>query len=106
LDKFWRALDWKMLIYFMAICNTMYFTDIWYIVCPFGTFCVHLVHFVSICHICHICHICFLFWYIVSKKIWQHRLSVSLSLSKLVPTVKKLDRSRWIGWDIRGRVTR
>jgi hypothetical protein len=36
LGKFWRALDWKMLIYFMSI---------WNILWPFGTFCVHLVHF-------------------------------------------------------------
>jgi hypothetical protein len=36
LGKFWRALDWKMLIYFM---------DIWNILRTFGIFCVHLVHF-------------------------------------------------------------
>jgi hypothetical protein len=29
LGKFWRALDWKMLIYFTAI---------WYILCSFGIF--------------------------------------------------------------------
>jgi hypothetical protein len=29
LDKFWRALDWKMLKYFMTI---------WYILCSFGSF--------------------------------------------------------------------
>jgi hypothetical protein len=37
LGKFWRVLYWKMLLYFMAIWN------IWDILCPFGTFCVHLV---------------------------------------------------------------
>jgi hypothetical protein len=33
--KYWRALDWKMLTYF---------TDIWDILWPFVTFCVHLLH--------------------------------------------------------------
>jgi hypothetical protein len=41
--------DWKMLIYFMAI---------WNILWPFGTFCVHSVHF-------------YLFWNNVPRKIWQ-----------------------------------
>jgi hypothetical protein len=50
LGKFWSALDWKMLIYFMAICN------IREIIRPFGSFCVHLVHF-------------FRFWYHVPRKI-------------------------------------
>jgi hypothetical protein len=44
LGKFWRALDWKMLIYLMAI---------WNISLTFGMFYDHLVHFVF-------------FWYIVS----------------------------------------
>jgi hypothetical protein len=39
LGKFWRALDWKMLIYFMAI---------WNILQTFGIFYDHLVHFVFI----------------------------------------------------------
>jgi hypothetical protein len=49
LGKFWRVLDWKMLIYFMAIWNSLqpfgtfydnlvHFVSIWYILCPFGTF--------------------------------------------------------------------
>jgi hypothetical protein len=42
LGKFWRALDGKMLIYFMAI---------WYILHPFGIFYDHLVHFVIIWYI-------------------------------------------------------
>jgi hypothetical protein len=56
LGKFWKALDWKMLKYFRAIWNI--FTDIWDILWPFGTFCVHLVHFSR-------------FWYYVPRKIWQ-----------------------------------
>jgi hypothetical protein len=43
LGKFWRALDWKLSIYFYG--RLEYFTDIWDILRPFGTFCVHLVHF-------------------------------------------------------------
>jgi hypothetical protein len=39
LGKFWKALYWKMFIYFM---------DIWNILCRFGIFYDHLVHFVLI----------------------------------------------------------
>jgi hypothetical protein len=39
LGKFWRALVWKLLMYFMAI---------WNILQTFGTFYDHLVHFVFI----------------------------------------------------------
>jgi hypothetical protein len=57
LGQFWGALVWKMLLYFMAICNISQtleiFNDHMY-----GTFCVHLVHF-------------FRFWYHVPRKIWQ-----------------------------------
>jgi hypothetical protein len=34
--KFWRALDWKMFLHFVAI---------WNILCSFGIFYEHLVHF-------------------------------------------------------------
>jgi hypothetical protein len=44
LGKFCRALDWKMLLYFMAIRNILRIFRI-YILGPFGTFCVRLVHF-------------------------------------------------------------
>jgi hypothetical protein len=42
LGKFWRTIDWKVLIYFTAI-GIFYghlgsFTTIWYILCSFGTF--------------------------------------------------------------------
>jgi hypothetical protein len=39
MDKFWRALQWKMLVYFMAI---------WSILQLLGIFCGHLVYFVAI----------------------------------------------------------
>jgi hypothetical protein len=42
LGKFWRALDWKKLIYFLAI---------WDILWRFGKFYDHLVHFVFIWYI-------------------------------------------------------
>jgi hypothetical protein len=42
LGKFWMALDWKMLIYFMAI---------WNILWRFGILYNHLVHFVFIWYI-------------------------------------------------------
>jgi hypothetical protein len=42
LGKFWRALAWKMLIYFMAIWNMLQ---------KFGSFYDHFVHFVFIWYI-------------------------------------------------------
>jgi hypothetical protein len=54
LGKFWRLLDWKILMYFMAIWNILqtfwifyrhfgYFITIWYILCSSGTFFTALV---------------------------------------------------------------
>jgi hypothetical protein len=43
LGKFWMALDWKLLISFMAIWNILETFGIFYD--HLGTFCVHLVHF-------------------------------------------------------------
>jgi hypothetical protein len=42
LGKFWRVLQWKMLVYLLAI---------WSILRPFGIFCDHLVHFAFIWYI-------------------------------------------------------
>jgi hypothetical protein len=58
LGKFGRALDWKMLIYFMPI---------WNILQTFGIFYNQLSHFVFISCIF------FQFWYHVPRKIWQPR---------------------------------
>jgi hypothetical protein len=69
LGKFWRVLQWKMLVYFMAIwyilwsfCifhgTLVYFVVILYISYHFGIFCGHLVYFLR-------------FWFIVPLKIWQ-----------------------------------
>jgi hypothetical protein len=54
LGKFWRAFEWKMLVYFMAIWNILwpfgiiyghleYFMAIWYNLWPFGIIYGHLV---------------------------------------------------------------
>jgi hypothetical protein len=43
LGKFWRALEWKMLLYFMIIWNIL--RHIWYKLWPFGIVCGHLVYF-------------------------------------------------------------
>jgi hypothetical protein len=56
-DIFWRALEWEMPLYFMAIWNIlqnfgMFSSQLAYI------FCGDLAHF-------------FLFWYAVQRKIWQ-----------------------------------
>jgi hypothetical protein len=57
LGKSWRALDWKMSIYFIAIWNILWRFGIFYdhLVC---TFCIHLVHFFRFC-------------YHVPRRIWQ-----------------------------------
>jgi hypothetical protein len=88
LGKFWRALDWKTFIHLLPL---EYFMDIWGILWPFGTFCIHLVHFVFIWYILysfgtfciHLVHFVFI-WYILysfgtffrfgyhaPRKIWQ-----------------------------------
>jgi hypothetical protein len=42
LDKFWRVLQWKILVYFITIWSILrqleIFTAIWYILWPFGAF--------------------------------------------------------------------
>jgi hypothetical protein len=54
LGKFWRALEWKMLIHIIYV-HLEYFTAIWYILWPFGNAVV----------------IYSTFWYFVTRKIWQ-----------------------------------
>jgi hypothetical protein len=56
LGRFWRALKWKMLVYFMVIWNNLrpFGIFLW----TFGTFYGQLVYFCP-------------FGYIVSRKIWQ-----------------------------------
>jgi hypothetical protein len=55
LGKFWKALQWKMLVYVM---------DIWSILRSLGIFYGHLVYLVVIWYI-------FPFWYFVPRKIWH-----------------------------------
>jgi hypothetical protein len=47
LGKFWRVLQWKMSVYFIAIWSMIVGT-IWYILWPFGIFSGHLVYFMVI----------------------------------------------------------
>jgi hypothetical protein len=49
LGKFWRDLQWKMLVYFRGI---------WSILWPFGIFYGYLVYILQ-------------FWYVLPRKIWQ-----------------------------------
>jgi hypothetical protein len=56
LGKFWRALEWEMLVYFMTI---------WNILWTFGMLHDHMVRFVFVGYIF------FLSWYHVPRKIWQ-----------------------------------
>jgi hypothetical protein len=63
LSKFWRVLESKMLVYFMAI---------WYIfLLSFGIFYGHLVYFMVIWYTCWSFGIFFPFWYVLPRKIWQ-----------------------------------
>jgi hypothetical protein len=47
--KFWRALQWKMLVYFMTIWST-YTMAIWHILRPFGLSYGRLAYFTAIWH--------------------------------------------------------
>jgi hypothetical protein len=49
LGKFWRVLQWKMLVYFYV--HLVYFRAIWSIFGPFGLFLVLLVYFMVIWYI-------------------------------------------------------
>jgi hypothetical protein len=60
LGKFWKVLQWKMMVFFMAILSILRPNDIFY---------GHLVHFVVIWYIFHL-------WYICStEKIWHPSLN-------------------------------
>jgi hypothetical protein len=65
LSKFWRALEWKMLVYFMAV---------WNILRPLGIF---YISFVTLWYFGTS------FWYIVSREIWQPCLQSSSGVIKL-----------------------
>jgi hypothetical protein len=74
LSKFWRALEWKILVYYLAIWN-MYFTSIWYILWPFDNIVVIRYKF----------HIFFTALVHCVKKIWQPCSRCPLRGSDLVP---------------------
>jgi hypothetical protein len=50
LGKFWRALEWKMLVYFMTVLE--YIAAIWKILCQFGTVCGLPVYFFPVWRVC------------------------------------------------------
>jgi hypothetical protein len=58
--KFWRVLQWKMLVYFI---------DIWSILWPFGLFCGHLAFWYTFSP----------FWLVAPRKIWQPWTKVLIS---------------------------
>jgi hypothetical protein len=64
--KFWRVLQWKILVYFMTIWSIFGPLEIFY--GHFGIFCGHLVY-------------CPPFWYFVPRKIWQPWSRVTLPQS-------------------------
>jgi hypothetical protein len=67
LGKFWRALQWKALVYLLPFGlfhgQLVNFNTIWSTSQPIGKFNGHLVHFVVVWFLP--------FWYVVPKKIWQ-----------------------------------
>jgi hypothetical protein len=56
LGKFWRVLQWKLLVYFMAIWSILWPFGLFY--GHFGLFCGYLVYFSP-------------FWYVAPRKSWQ-----------------------------------
>jgi hypothetical protein len=97
LGRFWRALQWKMLMYFMAY---------WSIEGPFVILCGQLLNFVAIWYI-------FPFWYVVRRKIWQpwsllrsagDSRRCSLDLTNLEPILRLWNlqlqhlRCMYVGW--------
>jgi hypothetical protein len=60
--KSWRALDWILLIYFMAIWDSLW---------PFGIFCGHLGYLWPFDTFCVDLVGLFQFWYHAPRKIWQ-----------------------------------
>jgi hypothetical protein len=75
LGKFWRAIDWKMFLYFMAILE--YFQT-------FGIFYDHWVHFVFIWYI-------FPVWVIFTKK---NLATLGIPLKVGLETTKELKREK------------
>jgi hypothetical protein len=69
LGKFWRKLEWKMLVYLMTI---------WNILWHFGIICGRLVKFVTVWYSLWPFGIIFNFGMIGPRKIWQPSLAVLL----------------------------
>jgi hypothetical protein len=62
-SQFWEdfglPFEFIMLVYFMTI--FVYFTTVWYILCPFGLFCSYLAYFFPLWYVS----------YVVPRKLWQ-----------------------------------
>jgi hypothetical protein len=58
LGKFWKVLQWKMLLYYMAIRSIFQ---------PFGKFYGHLVYFYPFWYILPVLVYFYLFWYIFTR---------------------------------------
>jgi hypothetical protein len=69
LGKFWRVLQWKMLVYFMAI---------WYIFRTFGIFYGTLVYFEVIWYIFTVLVQFLPFWYIFTVLVYFYRFGIFL----------------------------
>jgi hypothetical protein len=88
LGKFWW--QWKMLVYFMSIWYT-YFIAIWYNLRPFGIFSVFGIFF--------------LFWYLVTIKIWQpwSKLERNANLKAGHSTAEQSNIGQTCGHDVVGQ---
>jgi hypothetical protein len=70
LGKFWRVLQWKMLVYFTVIWY-IGIVAIGYICWLFGIFVGYLVYLLVIWYICWLFWYIFPFWYVEEREIWQ-----------------------------------
>jgi hypothetical protein len=108
LGLFLRALDWKMLVYFMALFE--YFTAIWYILWPFVIFYGHLVNlwkfgFSSVLVYCNSKNLAILLstgsvkstyaLYVNVCVLWWLELNCRASSSLFLYTLPKYTRWRW-----------
>jgi hypothetical protein len=105
LSKFWRALEWKSLVYSVVIwynlwpfgtCygHLVHFVAIWYMLWPFGTFCGYLV---ILCQFGTFPP----FWYIVSKTSGNPTVGATVPPTELENSVTK--HSSTLNAAIKGR---
>jgi hypothetical protein len=78
--KFWRVLQWKMLVFF---CHLVYFALIRSVLLPFGLHYFHLVYLTFIWYISWSFGILFPFRCVAPRKIWQPCSASQKQLEKL-----------------------